>query len=195
MSELGEMMKKRRKAMKMTQKQLADKLHCTPQNVSAWETGQRNVGAQYLRQLANVLEISREQLYELAGDDVVKENVYYNQFIGIESVEDAMAFIDNMMVDFLPGSDTVVMKFYVRNISLLALLYCLDQKESAKNNPTDENESYSEEYYELESFTSEIQDLIYNGLLPKRFGEYKAIYHADDMSDTFYNKYNQIKEI
>ncbi len=45
MSELGEMMKKRRKAMKMTQKQLADKLHCTPQNVSAWETGQRNVGA------------------------------------------------------------------------------------------------------------------------------------------------------
>ena len=172
MSEFGEMIKKRRKALKMTQKQLADKLHCTPQNVSAWETGQRNVGAQYLRQLAIVLEISRAQLYEFAGDDVVKENVYYNQFIGIESVEDAMAFIDNMMVDFLPSSDTVVMKFYVRNISLLALLYCLDQKESAKNNPTDENESYSEEYYDLESFTSEIQDLIYNGLLPKRFGEY-----------------------
>lgn len=74
-SMLGERIKERRKALGMTQAQLADRLHVTNKAVSKWETEDANPDISLLPALCEVLQISADELLNIssASDAVVAE--------------------------------------------------------------------------------------------------------------------------
>ncbi len=78
MSKIADNIKKYRQAKHMTQDQLAEKLNVTRQAVSNWETGKTQPDIDTLTQIAEVFEISIEELiYEekkSKAATIVKDN-------------------------------------------------------------------------------------------------------------------------
>ncbi len=68
MSDIGRYIAKYRKAKGLTQEQLGTKLHVTRQTVSSWETGRTMPDVQMLSNIAQVLDVSMEQL--IYGRDI-----------------------------------------------------------------------------------------------------------------------------
>lgn len=66
MSNIGENIKRIRKQKKHSQKQLAEKLRTTPQNLAQYENGKRIPKIETLQKIANALDVP---LYELRGFD------------------------------------------------------------------------------------------------------------------------------
>ena len=62
---LGENIKKARKAAGVTQKELAERLQVYQKDISRWETGVRTPSAEYIIQLCKVLDISADYLLGL----------------------------------------------------------------------------------------------------------------------------------
>lgn len=62
---LGENLKKARKASGMTQKDLADQLQVYPKDISRWENGERTPSAMALRKICAALGASADEILEL----------------------------------------------------------------------------------------------------------------------------------
>ena len=62
---LGENIKKARKAAGVTQKELAERLQVYQKDISRWETGVRTPSAEYIIQLCKALDISADYLLGL----------------------------------------------------------------------------------------------------------------------------------
>jgi transcriptional regulator with XRE-family HTH domain len=68
----GAMIRKLREKRKLTQQELAEKLHVSPQAISKWETGQGFPDISLLEPLASVLEISLPELF--SGQEIENTN-------------------------------------------------------------------------------------------------------------------------
>ena len=62
MAEVGKHIKKIRKEKNLTQDELAERLHCTRQTISNYETGKSEPGIEVLIELAGVLEVEINDL-------------------------------------------------------------------------------------------------------------------------------------
>ncbi len=62
---LGENIKKARKAAGVTQKELAERLQVYQKDISRWETGVRTPSAEYIIQICKALDISADYLLGL----------------------------------------------------------------------------------------------------------------------------------
>ena len=62
---LGENIRKARKAAGVTQKELAERLQVYQKDISRWETGVRTPSAEYIIQLCKALDISADYLLGL----------------------------------------------------------------------------------------------------------------------------------
>ena len=63
MASVGRHIRQLRMAKKLTQEELAEKLHVTRQAVSAWERGLSRPGLETLEQIARTLEVEPERLF------------------------------------------------------------------------------------------------------------------------------------
>ena len=70
---IGNFISKCRKAKKLTQEQLAEKLNITSKAVSKWETGKCLPDASIMMDLSNILDITVTEL--LSGEKIIKENL------------------------------------------------------------------------------------------------------------------------
>lgn len=59
---LGQRIKQLRKQRKMTQEDLADLLHVTRSAVSSWETGKRTPDIYMIRKIADLFDVSTDDL-------------------------------------------------------------------------------------------------------------------------------------
>ena len=66
-TKVGNFIMQKRKALRMTQQQLADKLNVSFQAISKWENGTTYPNIEILRDLAIVLEVSVDEI--LAGSE------------------------------------------------------------------------------------------------------------------------------
>ena len=62
---LGENIRKARKAAGVTQKELAERLQVYQKDISRWETGVRTPSAEYIIQICKALDISADYLLGL----------------------------------------------------------------------------------------------------------------------------------
>ena len=72
-SKIGSFIMEKRKALGMTQQQLADRLNVSFQAVSKWENGTTYPNIEILRDLAIVLEVSVDEI--LAGSEKEAEGL------------------------------------------------------------------------------------------------------------------------
>lgn len=100
MNEIGELIKRKRIEMEMTQQELAAKLGCQSQTVSGWETGRRNVNSAYFSQLSRILKINYQTLLDLSKGEDMDSNKFMDDYMSIETTTDAIHFLDEMLEDF-----------------------------------------------------------------------------------------------
>lgn len=74
---VGNFIMEKRKALRMTQQQLADKLNVSFQAISKWENGATYPNIEILRDLAIVLEVSVDEI--LAGSEKDEEELSYSK--------------------------------------------------------------------------------------------------------------------
>ncbi|MDE6435388.1 MAG: phosphoribosylformylglycinamidine cyclo-ligase [Lachnospiraceae bacterium] len=74
---VGNFIMEKRKALRMTQQQLADKLNVSFQAISKWENGATYPNVEILRDLAIVLEVSVDEI--LAGSEKDEEELSYSK--------------------------------------------------------------------------------------------------------------------
>ena len=163
MNEIGELIKRKRIEMEMTQQELAAKLGCQSQTVSGWETGRRNVNSAYFSQLSRILKINYQTLLDLSKGEDMDSNKFMDDYMSIETTTDAIHFLDEMLEDFdIDPAVKVSLMFKIRNYCLLVLLYSVSQKDqyTQPDNP-----------YDIEVFLGELMDNVYNRLLPERYSE------------------------
>ena len=80
--DIGQRIKKRREALNLTQRELAQALEVTPQHISAIEQNKRVPSLAFLAQLAGRLGVSID--YLASGKDIQKE-VVLDSFIAIKA--------------------------------------------------------------------------------------------------------------
>ena len=76
--ELGRRIAAKRKDIALTQSQLADALHVTPQAVSRWETG---AGAPSTEILLSMSELFHISMNELIADDLTLDRISQKPFV------------------------------------------------------------------------------------------------------------------
>jgi len=89
--EIGQFIQKRRKNIGITQKELADRLHISPQAVSKWETGETLPDTSILIRLSQVLETTTDKI--LTGGTFVLSK---NKKINIQNVIDGFNALENL---------------------------------------------------------------------------------------------------
>ena len=75
---IGEIILQRRKELKMTQKQLAEKLNVTDKTVSRWECGINLPDVEMLKTIAEVLEVDVKYFYEDVKIKVINQTEEYD---------------------------------------------------------------------------------------------------------------------
>jgi len=70
MNSISEVIARRRKALGMTQKELAEKLNISDKTLSRWETGKQIPDALTLKQIANVLELTISEIYGEEAEEI-----------------------------------------------------------------------------------------------------------------------------
>ena len=85
---IGENIKKLRKSKSMTQDQLAEWLHVTHQAISSWETGKTQPDIETLKQMAEVFDVTIEEL--IYGEK--KTGVLTNVSVSKEDAEKGITF-------------------------------------------------------------------------------------------------------
>lgn len=85
---IGENIKKLRKSKSMTQDQLAERLHVTHQAISSWETGKTQPDIETLKQMAEVFDVTIEEL--IYGEK--KTGVLTNVSVSKEDAEKGITF-------------------------------------------------------------------------------------------------------
>jgi transcriptional regulator with XRE-family HTH domain len=70
----GELIAARRKELKMTQQELADRLYVSPKTVSKWETDRGMPETAMIATIARILEITADKLLGAVADDVAGED-------------------------------------------------------------------------------------------------------------------------
>ena len=80
----GQFIARRRKAIGLTQKELAEQLGVTNKAVSKWETGGGMPDVSVLKELSQILEVSVDELLEGEYiDNVGSEDVYKRQLMNV----------------------------------------------------------------------------------------------------------------
>ena len=72
---VGELVKKRRSELGLTQAKLAEMINADPYYISKIETGSRKPGNKYLKALANALQVPCDYLLGLGSDVVLHEHI------------------------------------------------------------------------------------------------------------------------
>ncbi|MBE5940361.1 MAG: response regulator [Lachnospiraceae bacterium] len=91
---IGEIIKKYRLERKLTQEEMAEALHITPQAVSRWETGISYPDVTMLPKLAKYLHISTDKLLGCENNEIIEHQEILNQ-----------SQIDSIF-DYIPGKKT-----------------------------------------------------------------------------------------
>ena len=76
---IGKIIHELRKKKKLSQEQIAEKINVTRQTVSNWETGQTVPDLYQAKELAKVLEISIDELFENIDDREENSNIQNNE--------------------------------------------------------------------------------------------------------------------
>ena len=76
---IGEIIKKYRLERKLTQEEMAEALHITPQAVSRWETGVSYPDVTMLPQLAAYLHVSTDKLLGCENNEIIEHQEVLNQ--------------------------------------------------------------------------------------------------------------------
>lgn len=77
---IGKNIHELRKKKKLSQEQIAEKINVTRQTVSNWETGQTVPDLYQAKELAKVLEISIDELFENIDDREENSNIQNNEY-------------------------------------------------------------------------------------------------------------------
>lgn len=95
---IGQKIKQLRKERKLEQKELADKIGCTPKAISAWETGRREPRKKWRLKLAEIFGIAEAELY---SDDsyLPSEAVLSRKQIKVPLLGEAPAGAKSWVVD------------------------------------------------------------------------------------------------
>ena len=75
---IGEIILQRRKELKMTQKQLAEKLNVTDRTISRWECGVNLPDVEMLKTVAKVLDVDIKYFYEDVKTNEINEIEEYD---------------------------------------------------------------------------------------------------------------------
>ncbi len=94
--EIGQNIKRLRKAKKMTQAQLSDRIGSTSPEMSRWEKGERRISFETALKIADALGVTPN---ELAGVEDSYERGYE------DGRRDAAKEIANVLLDFIGGQD------------------------------------------------------------------------------------------
>ena len=76
---IGEILKEKRKEYQLTQEQVSEKIFVSRKTISNWETGKTTPDIESLIRLANLFDLSLDNLL-LEGSDVVKKKKKQQQF-------------------------------------------------------------------------------------------------------------------
>ncbi|EIE7935605.1 helix-turn-helix transcriptional regulator [Salmonella enterica] len=80
---LKDVLRERRKALRLKQSEVAEKIGVTPQTYMKWENGIYEPKVSYINKIAKVLEVTEK---EICNGELIKENIY-NALEFIEKIE------------------------------------------------------------------------------------------------------------
>ena len=108
---IGEIILQRRKELKMTQKQLAEKLNVTDRTISRWECGVNLPDVEMLKTVAKVLDVDIKYFYEDVKTNEINEIEEYDY-------DKIKIYKINLIPSFILISVSIIMTLIVKFIML-----------------------------------------------------------------------------
>lgn len=126
MLEFGDKIKQLREAKGMTQQAMAEQLHVTRQAVSRWECGARLPDLHTTKKIAELLEVSIDELMTDEGEEKIEDNSVGQSFVGTVSLEKEPELSGRKQLDLNEKSgNTVQIILYAAITSFLCLIWII----------------------------------------------------------------------
>lgn len=90
---LGELISRRRKHIRLTQEELADKMNVSKSAIAKWETNRGIPDRDNMQRLSEVLSVSVNDLYRLVGNNNPERKVEMNITLDVIEVLESYGYI------------------------------------------------------------------------------------------------------
>lgn len=106
---IGKFIEKLRKSSKMTQEQLAQKLHTSRENISRWENGKNLPSIETLVRLSKLFDVSVNEI--IVGENRNNENMKKIDNISVDIIKESNKKIKKIMLKFVFGMVFMILIF------------------------------------------------------------------------------------